>query len=489
MTSLQALNAKPLKCILTNNRKSIELLSSTGSLIVYEPNPLDTNEYRELYLANKFLAGGYGAKSIGERNTLSYIAENYETNINSLVQQDNDLNAKINYTYSYLDNKKVDSVDGESSYTLTRFNDNENDFVYVKDLVNIFSNLPVYHNLEITSVEYSVTVNGETYSNNNINIPIGLALQAVSVTIKGNTRNSGGIETIDIQLNGLDINDGNNIHLVKNDIFNHVISDDENNSHRFVKNTNFIVSFTKIYDRNVINQPIIKEGTNQIFNSFIITVAPTPQLEYLSIDTDIAKTYSKHPITISTGAIKQNTIEIDPLIINGVYPLYYIFNNLYETADINDIHMQSLVSYSKQEYSPELQKNQIILENNETNLITVYIPEQYKIINATYLNTDKNCLTNVFNYKAINIDVNTGNNITQKIINSVPCNQYTWYIGNNIDNDFTLSIINSNNYFSAGILYLDVIVNDKYNVNEFNDDYLSNNWLSDDEIQRIFPVS
>ena len=477
MTSLQALNAKPLKCILTNNRKSIELLSSTGSLIVYEPSPLDTNEYRELYLANKFLAGGYGAKSIAERNTLSYIAENYEPNINLLVQQDNDLNAQISYAYSYLDNKKVDSFNGESSYTLTRFNDNENDFVYVKDLVNIFSNLPTYHNLEITSVEYKVTVNGQVYSSNNINIPIGLALQAVSVTIKGNTRNSGGIEAIDIKLNGLE-GDENNIHIKEKSILG-----------KFEKDRPFDISFSKIYDRNIIDQPIIKEGINKIFDYFIITVAETPRNEYLYIDTNIAETFSNRPITISTGAIKQNTIEIDPLIINGVYPLYYIFNNLYENADINDIHMQSLVSYSKQEYSPELQKNQIILDNNEINLITIYIPEQYKIINATYLNTDKNCLTNVFNYKAFNIDVNTGNNITQKIINSVPCNQYTWYIGDNIDNDFTLSIINSNNYFSKGILYLDVIVNDKYNVNEFNDDYLSNNWLSDDEIQRIFPVS
>ena len=58
--NISALNAKPLKCILTNNKKSISLLSNTGSLIVYEPAVQNEDNYHELYLANKFLAGGYG---------------------------------------------------------------------------------------------------------------------------------------------------------------------------------------------------------------------------------------------------------------------------------------------------------------------------------------------------------------------------------------------------------------------------------------------
>ena len=46
--NISALNAKPLKCILTNNKKSISLLSNTGSLIVYEPSVQNEDNYHEL---------------------------------------------------------------------------------------------------------------------------------------------------------------------------------------------------------------------------------------------------------------------------------------------------------------------------------------------------------------------------------------------------------------------------------------------------------
>ena len=130
--NISALNAKPLKCILTNNKKSISLLSNTGSLIVYEPSVQNEDNYHELYLANKFLAGGYGLKSEKERDNLSYISNSYLNIIGDLRNYDDELSKRLSYTYEYLNSKKVDIDNGNVSNTLTYFNDDIDEKIYVK---------------------------------------------------------------------------------------------------------------------------------------------------------------------------------------------------------------------------------------------------------------------------------------------------------------------------------------------------------------------
>lgn len=461
--NISALNAKPLKCILTNNKKSISLLSNTGSLIVYEPN--NNEDYHELYLADKFLSGGYGLKSQKERDILSYISNSYLDIIGDLRNYDNDLNERISYIYSYLNDKKVDIDRGNVSNTLTSFNDDINEQIYVKDLIKIITNFPVYKNLEITSVDYLISIknyNGDPFKNepnsNIVKVPVGVSISSIGFIVKGNTRNSGGIKSINIQLF-----DDSRISIKESSILG-----------SFHKDTTFIINFSKYYtDSEVL--PIVQLGKQTIINSSIISVNKTPDNEYLSIDDTIVKSYSNHPILIKSGAIKDNDIVLDPLIIEGVYPIYYSFNSENEIDENTNIQIMNFMNPEDNLDNNSI--NKIYINENDVNSINVYVPLGYKIINAEYYNIEKGTIINISNY------YNTVDNIFD--MNNYEYHLYKWHIDNSVQNDFPISIVNKNtSCFFKGILSLNIILAN--GTNEFNDDYLSSNWVSENEFTKIY---
>lgn len=463
--NIAALNAKPLKCILTNNKKSISLLSNTGSLIVYEPDVQNRDNYHELYLADKFLSGGYGLKSEKERDILSYISNSYLDIIGDLRNYDNDLSRRLSYIYSYLDNKKVDIDRGNVSNTLTSFNDDLDEQIYVKDLIKIITNFPVYKNLEISSVDYLISIknyNGDPFKNepnsNIVKVPIGTTISSIGFIVKGNTRNSGGIKSINMQLL-----DDSRISITESSILG-----------SFQKDTNFIINFSKYYTDSDVS-PIVQLGKQTIIDSSIISVNKTPEHEYLSIDDDIVKTYSNHPIIIKSGAIKDNDIVLDHLIIEGVYPIYYSFNSGNEIDENSNIQIMNFINPENNLDNNSI--NKIYINENDVNSINVYVPSGYKIINAEYYNIEKGTIINISNY------YNTIEHIFD--MNNYEYHLYRWHIDNSVRNDFPISIVNKDNScFFKGILSLNIILAN--GSNEFNDDYLSSNWISENEFTKIY---
>ena len=463
--NISALNAKPLKCILTNNKKSISLLSNTGSLIVYEPSVQNEDNYHELYLANKFLAGGYGLKSEKERDNLSYISNSYLNIIGDLRNYDDELSKRLSYTCEYLTSKKVDIDRGNVSNTLTYFNDDIAEQIYVKDLIKIITNFPVYKNLEISSVDYLISIknyNGDPFKNepnsNIVKVPIGTTISSIGFVVRGNTRNSGGIKSINMQLF-----DDSRISIKESSILG-----------SFQKDTSFIINFSKYYTDSDVS-PIVRAGKQTIIDSSIISVNKTPDHEYLSIDYDIVKTYLNHPIIIKSGAIKDNDIILDPLIIEGVYPIYYSFNSGNEIDD--NANMQLMNFMNPEDNLDNNSINKIYINKNDVNSINVYIPLGYKIINAEYYNIEKGTIINISNY------YNTIEHIFD--MNNYEYHLYKWHIDNSVQNEFPISIINKDNScFFKGILSLNIILAN--NVNEFNDDYLSLNWVSENEFKKIY---
>ena len=501
MSNITALNAKPLKCILTNNKRSISLLSDTGSLIVYQP--YQDEEYRELYLANKFLAGGYGAKSINEKNNLSYLSNSYLNIFASLDDKDNYLNDLIVNSYNALKRDKIDTVNGISSYTLTSFDDDENRLVYLKDLAKIYTNLPEYKNLEIKSVDYKLSVYWQgsikTY-NNEFNLPKGSKITAIEITIKGNTKNSGGINQISIK--PTDENQ-DSIIITKNNITEKVT---------FKRDGNFECKIKINYEEN--KYILIKEGKNKIFDSFVLTVAPTPEDEYLSIynDGEIINIYDSagNPIdqnvNIIRGSIKENDIILDNLVINGCNWFGYSFNQEPEVSSNVQI-TQKILTYKEitaDNYLITEGKNIIEIKPRKVNRISIFIPVGYRLLNANYIDLEHNDIINIYNYKTVkkNIYINTDGKIfTTDILDGderYHFNAYEWIIGssNNDANviNSNLSIINksytsvTNGWsFCKGLLEIDIIKSDSASsIDSFNDDYLSMNWLSDDELSNIY---
>ena len=70
-------------------------------------------------------------------------------------------------------------------------------------------------------------------------------------------------------------------------------------------------------------------------------------------------------------------------------------------------------------------------------------------------------------------------------MNNYEYHLYKWHIDNSVQNEFPISIINKDNScFFKGILSLNIILAN--NVNEFNDDYLSLNWVSENEFKKIY---
>ena len=187
--------------------------------------------------ANKFLAGGYGLKSEKERDNLSYISNSYLNIIGDLRNYDDELSKRLSYTYEYLNSKKVDIDDGNVSNTLTYFNDDIDEKIYVKDLIKIITNFPVYKNLEISSVDYLISIknyNGDPFKNepnsNIVKVPIGTSISSIGFVVRGNTRNSGGIKSINMQLF-----DDSRISIKESSILG-----------SFQKDTSFIINFSDI---------------------------------------------------------------------------------------------------------------------------------------------------------------------------------------------------------------------------------------------------
>ena len=314
MSDILNLNKQPLKYIVTKNSNVITnspFSKNTGSLIVYEPSNEDGKEiYRELWISNYFLASGFGAQSRDEQTKLSYIAKNYDSNYTYINTRINNTNTQLNSKFNELDNKKVSKGSrtqegSDISYNVFNYG---SDKIQLGELYDKIQDIHILHNFEIFDIQYKIKLSdGKEYENLSF-IPIGLTVSELTITITGNTRDSGGIDNIQIDL--YQTNSSNIYHLLLSDI-----SDVINKPN--TSNENFTFSFNKKFNVNnyyfKTYQPE-NDDKNYIIKNIIITTLPTP----LEVETN-------NPLKAET---LNNIID--------KYPSYYIISkSLYVFSGLN----------------------------------------------------------------------------------------------------------------------------------------------------------
>ena len=267
MGEILNLNKKPIKYVVTQNQNVItnSPISNSGALVIYEGNQFDHNQpYRELWISQYFISGGYGAKSKKEQKTLSDIADNYHSNNSYLNNRIDSAFSYTNNIYNILDESKVSKgtpeEDGDDvSYNIFDFGGVP---IRLNELYDKVQEIHVLYKLEIYSVQYLIKVEGiNEYFTNFSEVPIGSKVKAVKVIINGNTKDSGGIddvqidlynkfqntETFSFTLKGLESN--SNIPNISNKDFSLIIEK------QFTNNENYLF---KISNKNGIKNYIIK---------------------------------------------------------------------------------------------------------------------------------------------------------------------------------------------------------------------------------------
>lgn len=256
----------PLKHIITKNKKSIELLKDTGSLIVYEP---ENSDYRELYLGSYFLASGFGAKSREEQNNLSYLSNSYN---DIYAYLDNRINDSFAYSYSLygiLDKNKVDRGNNnlidefrnvaddidkyDLSYNVMQFGTTKNDLIYLYELYDRIHSLHILQKLEITKVKYTIrTDDGVEYPNYSY-IPYYTKIKDIIVTISGNTNDANGISQVYIEFNDNVSNTTRVINMIDN-------LDLNNSTPAITSNQSFELKLYKNFGKDYIYQILSPEN-------------------------------------------------------------------------------------------------------------------------------------------------------------------------------------------------------------------------------------
>lgn len=269
--NILSLNNKKLQYIITKNKNTIKFLENTGSLIVYEPGVAkevdpDNEVYRELWVGSYFLAAGFGAQSRSEQQKLSYIAENYDNDYLTL-----DTGVKMSFSYSYnlyteLDNKKV--TQGTETREGSDISYNPFDFggekINLNELYDKFKKIQFLYKFEIENVEYTYKFYGDNNPYDNMaNVPIGKQIQSIDINIKGNTRDSGGIDKLYVILNNQYSN--NSTYTLDLSNINNQESVPYNSS-----NTKFNINISKTFDRNDNYLFIIHNNINEIIKSIHI---------------------------------------------------------------------------------------------------------------------------------------------------------------------------------------------------------------------------
>jgi len=461
---------QPLRYIVTKNSNSIKFLKNSGSLIVYEPtnaysyinDPELDDSYREIWVASYFLAGGYGAKSRPEQNKLSYIANNYDDDINlinynintyayNLKNAIDDLNKrKVTRGINENTNKESDS-EYDISYNVFKFGD-EN--ILLSELYEKLEHVQVLSKLEISNIIYDVICyNDNNIYHNNDNIPIDNQIKSITITLSGNNKDSGGINKISINLYSQG-DENPNTPVYPTPVYQLLLDNIQNiQSTNQILNTNFQYSLSKDYG-NIIYK--INEGLNTPLDSIILDINASKDVQ--SINKLPAE---KRFLSNDTYGLK----------LYGVKNIKYIFSDNNEQIDISNYLITPLTNHPL--YSTCLIAK-IKINNNTTNVVSILINENYgRLINCEFVDNISNNIYNITNLKK----VNQRNNYYE----------YSWIIGQNIefDNEINPGFISKNVannllVFNEGEFIL-TFSKQLSNIHILNDTFIGNYWVSGEE--------
>lgn len=149
---------KPVKFVTTENEKVPQLLSATGSLIVTEQQytnsakanflPTEAYGYIGIFLGGEHVASGYGQPTADIRDTLTYVAYYYASDIDGLASY---LYSSYAYTIDYIDNT-YDSLFNDITELNTYITDS---YAYTIDYIN---------NVYSYTINYVDTLNNKIWS-------------------------------------------------------------------------------------------------------------------------------------------------------------------------------------------------------------------------------------------------------------------------------------------------------------------------------------
>lgn len=352
----------------------------------------DKNNVNYLFLGNEFIASGYGFRTIEERDKISWLSENYKSIFKTLYEL-NHLNYKLFEnackTIVPLLDRFVKIDGGDVSNTIVYVNEEEN--IVTNDPNNTKVNLidllmpgveASYDDIIIDTVE--IKINGNSTTNNIIELPIGSSLSSINVILSGRLRDAGNIDSVTLSYNYM-TGDKNSIQTqtVTSEVYNDTKTD------------TFYIDYTVNYSRvnNISQVYYVTEGLQDIINNIKIHVTGTPtnRLKYYP------ELYNEKQIKIISDGNKIYAKDIElqsPIKINGVYPVFYSMNNMpiignYTASELNQFITKTpdtLINVSKQNLNKTIIKNDLIELDilKDTKYLFLAIPTKYKVYKVEY---------------------------------------------------------------------------------------------------------
>ena len=484
MNSNININNKPLKCVITNNESAVKYFSGmpnakepyAGTLIVVDkfddinPNLINTlsinneevkygeidldkvdiddnylyfkydsedkNEYkiinnnvRKIYLNEKFLAGGYGFSSEDLVKKSVYIANNYDSAIDSIN------NSEINNTVKlHKELQKKLNVDGDASNVYFIYDDSLTEHkLYIADIIELLSKVPQYKDLEIESIKLNATY-VDYYGNSNttseivnyenieeFSLPINVKLNSISGIIRMKTNHSGGVSKIDVYYK------------------NHREDEDFKLARYNVNSYNSDVINCEFTIRLNTNDPYIIGETNKIIDKVVLNnVLETPVSKYQTVQIGSEEKNNIRNIIYTANTIPTHQKEIEFPYIKGEY--YLTYSTSTSSSDNNELSVNETNLFGTKQLAKinvnNENKNKFTYINidKDTTKIILLLPYKFSIRQALLVkDSDEISITNFLNY----YNYNGNDNFIQNNLRS--CLYYI-NISNGLKNDYTLKL-------------------------------------------------
>ena len=400
MNDISKFNNQYLKCIVTKYDSTVNAvngyLANSGALIVYHPES-ETNTYTTIingeeinttynrnyvYLGNEFLASGYGFLCKDMRDDAENIVKNYEGTIkdikdaiqnekNDRISGDRSIREELNNyikNNGFIDNTKV-NINGK--------------VINTKDLL-LHGEEAKYENLEITNINIKINDNNDfKFDDNNIYLPLGIAINSIEIEVEYNINDSGGIYKLEVlhkydTFSSLNIDEEESIQSV-------VIKYDQDNNGNATEGT---IKYKRIF-KDGTNLNIITKNIQDFIQGFYIYVKETPKEKYKNYPR--IKEYFDIEIPSTGNIIKNNVIQLLKHVnIIPLYSIHYIFShdvNNYSDIKDNFEGQYKLIDNVNEIKIDDIPHNNT--SNTPNNIFYFAIPSIYSI-NKVYAVDDQN---------------------------------------------------------------------------------------------------
>lgn len=493
---------KPLKCIVTQNQRTKEFLKNSGSMIIYE-RPLDEGTSpRELYLGNKFIAGGYGfgtsiytttdeTGTITTHSLLDHLEEVNElydstSTISSIENKLDEIPEMVEEAIATAVLPFLEKDGGDASKTVVLYGEDEK--VMKVELDNLFKFLslyPTYEDIEIKGIDYEITVNDDSKKYTQFdNLPIGHYITSLKATINGNANDSGGINQVFMEL-GHDIGSATGQITINNKLGASVTD----NILLTLLYTNYSseISPTKV-------KYTIQPGENSPITSCVLKIAGSPTStineKYVTIHNETSSSIiqglniegAMENLVSTYNVIEDHELDISELLpkVNGVDYIYY--NKTTAGNFWKEGKRYNIVKYKDYD---NIFYTQLDIDNlNITSELDFRIPEGYKIQDAIFYDQI------TFNKYSIKNFINMSSRVISKyntnFVNyTIKTNISDYKVGNPFFNNITG--ISNKGKIELLLTYSDGRATEVYNT--FDDEDISKYWLTPKTLQKIYQTS